>query len=145
MRLTIKYNPSNQLRKVIKNLSGDGRRKVLAAGARIFYLSTLKNFGPTGEDRPNQWPKLSPKYQKRIRYFGPPLLIRSGALIKSIQWKAISSNQAVIWTDIKYGAAHQFGRGRLPRRAYFPVKGKTFIMPKTKMLMERAMFRAATT
>ena len=144
LKLTLRVDTLRpQLRRLLSNLDGEGRRKVLEAGARAFWQSTIKNFGTTGGDRPNEWRSLSPGYQRRIKYFGPPLLVRGGALIKSIKWRVVSSNEAVIWTDSRYGAAHQFGRPRLPRRSFFPVQGRTEIMPRTRSLMERMMEEAA--
>src|SRR5882672_1036919 len=117
-----------RLRLVRDDLSGISRqldivqRQMLAAMAREFVNITKSNFGVMGVDRPRRWPPLSPKYQKRIKYFGPPTLIRSGVLMNSIRIGYIQNNRASVETDVAYAAVHQFGGGNnIPARPYFPV------------------------
>jgi phage gpG-like protein len=96
---------------------------MLAAIAREFVSITKRNFGVMGVDRPRVWPPLSKNYQKRIRYFGPPTLVRSGVLMNSIHIGYISNTSASVETDINYASVHQFGGGNnIPARPYFPVQ-----------------------
>lgn len=83
-------------------------------------------FGPGGQHRPQPWPPLSPKYQKRINYFGPPKLILTGALQDSIKTGYVTETTGVVMAgdgrSADYASAHQFGQSPVPARPYLPIQ-----------------------
>lgn len=98
-----------------------GGGTILEAFADEFMRCTWDTFGESGEGRPNEWPGLSPRYQKQIGYFGPPTLILTGELIGSIRVMEQGADSITVGTDVPYAAVHQYGDALVPRRSFFPV------------------------
>jgi phage gpG-like protein len=119
----------DDLGKFTRRLGPQFMRQTLAEIGREFVSITQQNFGPSGIDRPTAWPPLSRNYQKRIKYFGPPLLLGLGGrrqvLRNSIHIENVFDNKVTVATgDLPYAAVHQFGGGNnIPARPYFPVIG----------------------
>lgn len=105
-----------------RQLSPPEQRQLMAEIGREFIDITKEAFGPDKPNRPYPWPPLSPNYQKRIKYFGPPTLMRSGRLMASIQIGHVFNISVTVETEIPYAGVHQFGGGNnIPPRPYFPV------------------------
>lgn len=99
----------------------------MAEIGHMFANITKNNFGTSGIDRPIVWPPLSPRYMRKINYFGPPKLILTGKLRNSIQIGYVRSNSVTIESDIDYAGIQQFGGEtvNIPARPYFPVISST--------------------
>lgn len=120
------------IRRKLSELDGPAMRQTLAEIGREFVSITKDNFGPEQKPgRPAHWPALSPVYQRKIKYFGPPKLIFTGRLRESIQIEHILNNSVTVGTDVPYAAIHQFGGTNyledgtpveIPARPYFPVE-----------------------
>lgn len=96
------------------------------AMADKFLRITWENFGTEGQHRPSSWAPLSPPYQRKIKYFGPPKLILSGDLITSIRTLDRSENSFTVGSEVYYASIHQRGGSHgsgvvVPKRPYFPV------------------------
>jgi phage gpG-like protein len=127
MNLQIKIRSRDEVSRWIevlqRKLAGRIRRSINFAGADMFSLATMLNFGFTGRYRPSEWQKLSQpyaeKYHKGIR---TPTLILTGRLKNSIKVKN-EAEGATVYTNVPYAADHQFGieRKNLPARPFFPV------------------------
>jgi phage gpG-like protein len=113
-----------ELVRIQRALAFNAPRRVTRAMARRFWEITRNNFGSAGEDRPEVWSPLSQSYIRQLirKGIGPliPTLLRRGLLMNSIRLTS-SGKTAEVWTDNPYAMAHQFGYGKIPRRAYFPV------------------------
>ncbi len=126
MRLTLKRtfdSVTPELRSLESLLTGVGKRELLRAAGAEFLQITRESFGANGTNRPAPWPPLSSAYQRRIKYFGPPKLIRTGVLMNSIRLRVDNSQYAEVFTNCPYAAVHQFGGRHIPARPYFPVIG----------------------
>ena len=103
-----------------------------AAMANRFATIVDRNFGFSGEARPETWPILSYDYAKKF-HDGQriPTLQLTDALRQSIQIDDNSHDAAVVWTDCPYAADHQFGNPEknLPARPFFPMDSAGFITP----------------
>lgn len=98
------------------------RRLHRAIGEKFLEMSK-RNFGVSGQYRSQGWRPLTKKYQKRIRYYGPPKLVLKGNLRSSIRL-SVTTSEATVYSDSPYAAVHQFGGGNnIPARPYFPVIG----------------------
>lgn len=118
---------SSALADIGRRLDAASRRQMMAEVGREFVAITKDNFGASGPHRPAYWVSLTPKYQRRIKYYGPPLLIgkggASGRLMNSIQVGYVQADSVEVETDVEYAAVHQFGGGNnIPARPYFPVE-----------------------
>ena len=88
--------------------------------------STAEQFDTEGTYGGNRWQELSPAYRayKQSRWPGKAIMQRDGALRDSLV------NHGVLYVDhrrmvfgvagdpAKYAAAHQFGRGHMPKREF---------------------------
>jgi phage gpG-like protein len=119
------------------------RQRLHAVIGNELVKITRSNFGPGGLMRPAPWPPYSRRYAKN--HPGPPTLIRSGALLSSIQSSATAKFALVSAEGSKnYAAAHQFGYApvRLPARPYFPVyaRGGTYeVTAQAQRVIEAAI------
>lgn len=126
MRLTIQRSADSmtpELRRVESMLSGAGKRQLLRAAGREFWQITRESFGANGTNRAKPWPALSAAYQKRIKYHGPPKLIRTGVLMNSIRLAVDNNDYAEVFTECPYASVHQYGGNHIPARPFFPVLG----------------------
>lgn len=102
------------------------KRRIMWRVSRELLSMTQANFGSSGLYRPSPWPPLSKKYQKRIKYFGPPKLVLKGPLLSSLTASVPNENTAEVSSTVVYAAAHQFGvaQNNLPPRPFFPIVSK---------------------
>lgn len=122
IKLTVLNNPlTPKMTKLLRALDGAGKQYVLKEMGRELLDITLGQFGADKPHRAAPWAPLSPKYQKRIKYFGPPKLILSGELSNSLTLEGVNQNAVVVTAHSRYAAAHQFGSGPIPPRPFFPV------------------------
>ena len=125
MNFELKIDDLNsQLENAFKNLVSRpvARRQILGAMAARFKLSCIQNLGHSGEDRPNEWSALSPKYARRV---GRPdaTLDLTGRLMRSIRVN-VQDDYAEVFVDpdeCVYAARHQWGDETMPKRAFFPM------------------------
>lgn len=103
-------------------LRSGGRRSLLGAVGDEFRAMAQEQFGADRPNRPAPWAPLSKRYQKRIKYSGPPKLILSGHLNQSM---TVNATDQVVFVSANegYAEAQQFGRPEvnLPARPFFPV------------------------
>ena len=129
MRLRLRV-VRDDLTKFARRLDGPFMRQTMAEVGREFVSITQQNFGASGIDRPIPWAPLSAKYQKRIKYYGPPLLLGMGGqravLRNSIHIENVEDTKVTVATgDLPYASVHQFGNSTTPARPYFPVISST--------------------
>lgn len=88
--------------------------------------------------RPSPWAPRKPSYivtvnkktKKKTRKLDDhPLLIKSGVLRQSINWKLEDGDTVVIGTDKKYAGYHQLGTKKMPARPFMPVDAKGDLTP----------------
>jgi hypothetical protein len=115
----------SSLKRLASALDAGGQTRIHAAMGWRFAQIAKSTFGPNGQNRPNDWRSLSPRYQKAIGYFGPPKLVLYGALIRSIDLRRVSRDSVEIEAGSDYAEEHQHGSERLPRRGFFPVNAAT--------------------
>lgn len=91
--------------------------------ANRFAHVERRQFATEGKHGSGGWAPLSPKYAawKARHYPGKPILQREGDLVRSLTRRPfgierIEPQQAWLGSDVPYGAYHQNGAGRLPRR-----------------------------
>jgi phage gpG-like protein len=119
--LTVKQDDMTPAaRRLLSAVSGGQRRTVLHAMGEEFMTLTLQQFGADRPNRAAEWDELSERYKKRIKYDGPPKLILTGSLEQSFSL-SVSDSEAVVTANSGYAATHQFGRGPIPARPFFPV------------------------
>lgn len=104
----------------LKKTAGAGKRVILEAMGEEFKGITLEQFGADRQNRAKPWAPLSPAYQKRIKYSGPPKLILSGDLQQSFTM-SVGSDEVTVTANEPYATAQQFGRANMPDRPFFPV------------------------
>lgn len=126
MNLTVKLRQdtiTGDLRRLTHQFSPGEMSQTMAEVGREFVTISKEAFGAGRPNRPDYWPALSPNYQKRIGYFGPPTLIRTGFLKESIQIGYVQPTSVTVESEVPYAAVHQFGGGNnIPARPYFPVQ-----------------------
>jgi phage gpG-like protein len=99
------------------------KRSMLTAIGQKLRQITLQNFGVAGLHRSAAWSGLTPRYMKRIKYYGPPKLTdKTGRLPLSIYYDNSSPDYVVVGTQVPFAAAHQFGAGSIPARPFFPLQ-----------------------
>lgn len=103
-----------------KQLSGD-MRPVMRDIAALIKASVQENFIQGG--RPDAWPE-----SQRVRKSGGQTLVKGSRLLKSIKDYA-DSTSAVVGTNVKYAAIHQFGgeikHAARSQKAYFKTNTRT--------------------
>jgi phage gpG-like protein len=121
IKLSIRNNPlTPTLKRMLNALSKSGRKAVMLEMGRELLNITQEQFGPDKPNRPAPWPPLSDSYKKKIKYFGPPKLILSGALHDSFTIRA-TSTEVFVTAHKPYAEYQQFGTNKMPMRPYFPV------------------------
>jgi hypothetical protein len=124
--------------KLAKVLTADGRKKILKAMGNRFLQITKTNFGPSGLHRPSAWAPLSPAYQKRIKYFGPPKLVLTRRMLLGLRQGGSGSDSTYVGTDVPYASYHQSdGMGKM-YRPYFPIQKNGTLTAYAKREMIRA-------
>jgi phage gpG-like protein len=116
---------------------------VLRAGALALREMSRRSFTNTG--------LRSATWKRRKKNYGHPILLKSGALRKSIAVQQVTDDYCYVGSDRKYAAVHQFGsrkrRGRgsgIPARPFFPVRGtptNARFTPKARDAVNRAIRR----
>ena len=91
------------------------KRALEAIGEAVVSRTTLAFRTPS--IRPLRWEPRKPSK----RDDGHPLLIKSGTLRKSFQWRLDGSDAVVVGTDREYAPYLQFGTKHMPARPFFPV------------------------
>lgn len=101
----------DQLRKVVDNIGE------MIENQTKQRIQTEKS-SPDGE----AWAPWSAEYA-RLRSGGHSLLENQGHLLTSIANRS-SGMEAIVGTDVPYGATHQFGRDGIPARPYLGLTGE---------------------
>ena len=111
-----------------------------------FESVVLNNFGFLGEDRPDEWPPLSPAYAKKVNRTWATLQV-DGTLRAAVKLdnsdldfaKVSASN-----SDVPYATAHQHGvaERNLPARPYFPMDPQGEVTDYTKGVVREAAINA---
>lgn len=109
------------------------RPQVQAAMGQRFYEVVMGNFGVAGVDRPHSWAPLSPAYAARVGREIATLHV-TGALKSAVMVGGSYGDSVTVEVNdssVPYATAHQYGKGRMPARPYFPVDGDGNVMPYT--------------
>jgi phage gpG-like protein len=110
--------------------------KIACQNAMAFRFGDIatNNFGLSGEDRPTEWPDLSPVYAS-VYHDGNriPTLELSGDLKSSIRIDP-QLDAATVFTDNSYAAKQQWGDSltKLPARPFFPIYSDGSFTPYTE-------------
>lgn len=149
VRLTLKTDTfSANRRGLASGLMGAPKRVVLLAMAREFGSISMKNFGPSGVDRPEPWKRLKKDYrswkQKNYGRSTADLLLNKD-LFRSFKIRCENDQFAEVMVDSPYAATHQYGQGPIPRRAFLPLTRANNLTPYARARMlnaaERAIYR----
>lgn len=121
------------------------KHKAQVSMALAFHETVDNNFGiGPGEDRPLEWPLLSPWYAE-IAHDGDrtPKLQLTGVLQGSIEVDEFST-EASVYTDCEYAEKHQFGDPsiRLPARPFFPLEGSKDSSEVTELTTQKCLHMA---
>ena len=114
---------SANVHKLARALSDAGRRQInQAIGSELIALAE-DTFGIDGQNRPEPWHPLSPKYQKAIGYYGPPTLVLTRSMFESFGIHTATSYGVTVTNSSDYAEEHQHGAParNLPRRGFFPI------------------------
>ena len=141
-----------QLSALSQALNASGRQSILKAMGKEFVMVSLETFGASGVNRPSPWAPLSKRYQRQIRYFGPPKLILDGSLVGSIRQVSASAESTLVKVGSgkseSYAMAHQWGVGKLPARPYLPINPDRSLTDLGRKRLEdaghKALLRAIT-
>jgi len=119
----------------LAKLAATARRpeKVFRAMGTTFLSLTMGTFNDVGaEYRPVAWAKKKDGTPSKLQ--------KSGTLSRSFHLD-VTSSSATVGSPVIYAATHQFGRGPIPARPFFPVvDGK--LTPKAEEKIRRAGERA---
>ena len=88
--------------------------------------------------RPSPW---APRKDRKAKH---PLLIKSGALRQSINWKLEGDDTVVIGSDKKYAQYHQHGTKKMPARPFFPVDKNGRLVPEMERKINRTVEKVFT-
>lgn len=91
------------------------KRALEAIGEAVVSRTTLAFRTPS--IRPLRWAPRKPSKNDD----GHPLLIKSGTLRRSFEWKLDGPDAVVVGSDKKYAPYHQFGTKHMPARPFFPI------------------------
>ena len=109
-----------QFKKLIDK--GTNTRPLMARLVQQLHFVVDENFEKEG--RPRRWRPLSKRYaeQKRRQGYSGKILEKSGALRRSIT-ERYTNTEAVVGTNLKYAAVHQFGsrKKNIPARPFLKV------------------------
>lgn len=124
VRLTLSFYGDKQIDRTLANLEfgGQDARPAWELIADDFLESERRQFASEGAYASDGWAPLSPAYArwKAIHYPGKTILRRTDDLFKSLTEgpaiRILEPTFMVIGSDVDYGAYHQHGTTRLPRR-----------------------------
>lgn len=114
-----------ELKRYLEALSGIDLRPLMRNLACMMYNAVRKNFEAEGRPR---WSPLSDKTIKEREkrgYWPGKILQMRGSLVSSISM-AYSRNEAVVGTNKKYAAIHQFG-GQAGRRKKVNIPARPYL------------------
>jgi phage gpG-like protein len=106
--------------------------------------------GEGGKFSGGPWERLSPAYAKWkfAHYPGRPTLSLTGTLRKSLYWTGSGLGQGGIFeatptfvrvgTEIPYAKYHQYGTGKMPKRAFMPEPDLAVFGPLLKQWLMKA-------
>jgi phage virion morphogenesis protein len=101
---------------------GVNTRPLMQKLVQQLHFTVDENFEKEG--RPRRWRPLSIKYAawKRRNRYSPKILEKSGALRRSLTEK-YTNTEAIVGTNVKYAAVHQFGstKKNIPARPFMKV------------------------
>ena len=101
-------------------------RALRAIGQIVAARATLAFRTPSL--RPSTWAPRKPSK----RDDGHPLLIKSGALRQSINWKLSGADTVIVGTDRKYAPYHQHGTKHMPARPFMPIDKNGKLLPEVE-------------
>jgi phage gpG-like protein len=127
VRLDVQVGGVSAVRRDIARMQGraEDLRPALDAIAKVVASANQANFDSEGAAGAfGRWAPLSPGYRswKEKHYPGRPILVLTGDLRDALtstpmQIQYASAHELVMGTSIPYGAYHQTGTPRMPRRA----------------------------
>jgi hypothetical protein len=130
--------PSSEIGRVAQELQRKielVRSDVQLAMAEAFEDTVLNNFGPVGEDRPFDWPPLSPAYAKKVgRTFATLYVTGSMKQAVKIDSQMESADVVLADADCAYATPHHALRVAspgLPTRRVFPIDEANEVTPYT--------------
>lgn len=118
------------LKNLQKQISPDGRNRLLRKMINDVESVTKQNFGETGLARPSDWKLLSAKYAKRVDRPFATLVLTTGnfakgpfGTLKKSFLKQSNSNTATLTNLSRYADAQMFGveENNLPPRQVYPI------------------------
>lgn len=92
----------------------------------------------TPQLRPAPWAPRKPSKRDN----GHPLLIKSGILRRSIEWKFNGVDTVIVGSDKKYAGYHQFGTRRMPARPFMPLDANGNLTPQMAQKVNRFIEKA---
>ncbi len=130
--------PSSELDRVAQELERKielMRSDVQLAMAEAFEETVLNNFGPVGEDRPFDWPPLSPAYAKKVGRTYATLYV-TGAMKQAVKIESAMESADVVLSDsdCAYATPHHklsAAPPGLPTRRVFPIDEANEVTPMT--------------
>lgn len=127
MNINLKLN-EQEITEQILAIAKSVTPAVESSMAERFKEMTLSNFGIAGADRPLDWPRLSPRYARKVGREIATLVV-SGRLKGAIhtEGNVVSVSNA----QVPYAVIHQTGGKNMPARPYFPIRKDGTCMPYT--------------
>lgn len=114
-------------------LAAAQRRALQAIGAAVASRTTQAFRTPAF--RPSPW---APRKDKKSTH---PLLIKSGNLRQSINWKLDGDDAVAVGAPMKYASYHQEGTKNMPARPFFPIDGDGNLTPAMAEKISRTVER----
>jgi len=106
-----------------ERVSAQGRRRLLFQLVGELQDISMLNFGPDGEHRPQEWPRLREDYAINFHDGDQtPTLILTDTMRNSFT-HSIGTNSATLANTAEYASEHQGGDAarNIPARPFFPV------------------------
>jgi len=142
----VRIEATSETRRIIAGLSQSAKIdlrptfKVIGIGYRKEVKQIFDRKQPRGKGL--KWPELSPTYKqwKDKNHPGAPLLVLSGALLRSMTVLGASGNisdirptQATFGTLISYGQFHDDGTSKMPKRNFSEPSQRRLIIFKEQV------------
>lgn len=134
MNINLRLN-EQEMTDQIMSLAKSFTPAVESSMAERFKEMTLSNFGIAGADRPLDWPRLSPRYARKVGREIATLVV-SGRLKGAIH--TTENVVSVSNAQVPYATVHQEGGKNMPARPYFPIRKDGTCMPYTLAQVKEA-------
>lgn len=120
--LTINENSLDAFQRSLLARFEMARSPIQQSMGEKFFEIVRSNFGDFGVDRPIEWAPLSPAYAKKVNREHATLFV-TGKLESSIKMESTEDATTISVSDgdVPYATAHQYGKGKMPARPFFPI------------------------